>query len=229
MADERCSTLKDELERLPWVAVYVIDVGELAPHDVGITDVTLSRQSLAEGSSLTIEAALSAIGIEESEKTVELSMLGRDGKLIPQGKHPVKVGGQQGARVQMHVANLQGPIVHGELRLLSSDPLPMNDVRHFTLEIKPPPKVLLVSPSNAVADYLKDALMPEDLVKAGKARYRVDDIRPSKLTGTRFNDYSVVVLNSVPAVSDTTWKSLQKFVSNGGGLAVFLGSSGADQ
>lgn len=217
--------LKEELERLPWVAVYVIDVGELAPHDVGITDVTLSRQSLSEGSSLTIEAALSAIGVEESEKTVELSMLGRDGKLIPQGKQAVKVGGQQGARVQMHVANLQGPVVHGELRLLSSDPLPMNDVRHFTLEIKPPPKVLLVSPSNAVADYLKDALMPEDLVKAGKARYRVDDIRPSKLTGTRFNNYSVVVLNSVPTVSDATWKSLQKFVSNGGGLAVFLGSS----
>ncbi len=221
--------LKDELERIPWVAVYVIDVGELAPHDVGITAVTLSRQSLSEGSSLTIEAALSAIGVEESEKTVELSMLGRDGKLIPQGKQSVKVGGQQGARVQMHVANLQGPVVHGELRLLSSDPLPMNDVRHFTLEIKPPPKVLLVSPSEKIASLLSGVLSHEDERKSGKVRFLLDEARPAKLSETKLGNYSVVVLNSVPSLTETTWKSLHKFVNNGGGLAVFVGSNGLSE
>lgn len=217
--------LKDELDRIPWVAVYVIDVGELAPHDVGITDVALSRQSLAEGSSLTIEAALSTIGVEESEKTVELSMLGRDGKLIPQGKKAVKVGGRQGARVQMHVANLQGPVVHGELRLLSGDPLPMNDVRHFTLEIKPPARVLLVSASTRVAELLSSVLVTEDDQRSGQARFQLDEILPGKLSEMKLGNYSVVVLNSVPSLTETIWKSLQKFVNNGGGLAVFVGSN----
>lgn len=217
--------LKDDLERLSWVGVYVIDVGEATPHDVGITEISLSRQTVSEGSSLTIEAALTAIGIEEAERTVELSLVGRDGNLIPQGKHTVNVRGQQGARVQIPVANLQGPVQHGELRLLASDPLPMNDVRHFTVEIKPPPRVLLVSPSAAVGDYLKEALAPAGLEKSGKARYQVEELRPAKLLGTRFGDYSVVVLNSVPVVSEATWKSLHKYVSNGGGLAVILGSS----
>ena len=217
--------LKDDLERLKWVGVYVIDVGELAPHDVGITDIRLSRQSVAEGSALTIEAALSAIGVEESEKTVELSLIGRDGKLIPQGKQSVKVGGQQGARVQIPVTSLQGPVQHGELRLLSSDPLPMNDVRHFTVEIKPPPKVLLVSPNDNVADLLSEILATDDERKAKKFRYLVTSVAPAKLSTIRFGEYSVVVLNSVPALSESTWKSLHKFVSNGVGLAVFLGSN----
>jgi hypothetical protein len=218
--------LKDELTRLPWVAVYVIDVGELAPHDVGITDVTLTRQSISEGSSLTVEAAISAIGVEEGEKTVELSLIGRDGKRIPSGQQAVRVGGQQGARVQIPIANLQGPVQHGELRLLSSDPLAMNDVRYFTVEIKPPPKVLLVSPTPAVASLLSEMLAMEDERKAKKFRYLLDDVPPAKLANIKFGDYSVVVLNSVPSLSDATWKSLHKFVSNGGGLAVILGSNG---
>ena len=218
--------LKDELTRLPWVAVYVIDVGELAPHDVGITDVKLTRQSISEGSSLTVEAAISAIGVEEGEKTVELSLISRDGKRIPSGQQPVKVGGQQGARVQIDIANLQGPVQHGELRLLSSDPLSMNDVRYFTVEIKPPPKVLLVSPTPGVANMLSEMLATDDERKAKKFRFLLDDVQPAKLANLKFSDYSVVVLNSIPSLSDATWKSLHKFVSNGGGLAVILGSNG---
>ncbi|MBC7815326.1 MAG: VWA domain-containing protein, partial [Planctomycetaceae bacterium] len=221
--------LKDELQRLPWVAVYVIDVGELAPHDVGITDVTLSRQSISEGSSLTVEATISAIGVEESEKTVELSLISRDGKRIPSGQQPVKVAGQQGARVQIPIANLQGPVQHGELRLLASDPLAMNDVRYFTVEIKPPPKVLLVSPTASVGELLTGMLATDDERKAKKFRFRLDEVRPAQLSNIKFGDYSVVVLNSVPSLSDSTWKSLHKFVSNGGGLAVILGSNGLQE
>ncbi len=217
--------LKDELTRLPWVAVYVIDVGELAPHDVGITDVMLTRQSISEGSSLTVEAAISAIGVEEGEKTVELSLISRDGKRIPSGQQSVRVGGQQGARVQIPIANLQGPVQHGELRLLSSDPLSMNDVRYFTVEIKPPPKVLLVSPTPAVANLLSEMLATDDERKTKKFRFLLNDVQPAKLANIKFSDYSVVVLNSVQELSDPTWKSLHKFVSNGGGLAVILGSN----
>ncbi|HLQ45298.1 MAG TPA: BatA domain-containing protein, partial [Planctomycetaceae bacterium] len=217
--------LKEELDRTPWVAAYVIDVGETHPKDVGITEVLLSRQSVPDGGTLTIDATLSAIGVEESERTVELSLQSRDGKLVKQRQQPVKIGGQTGAKVRLPVENLQGPVQHGELRLLSSDPLLMNDVRYFTVEVKPPPNVLLVFPSLAVGDYLKEALAPPGLEQAGKARYRVTGLLATKLGGTKLSDYSVVVLNSVPAPSDATWKSLHKYVSNGGGLAVFLGSA----
>ena len=217
--------LKEELDRSKWGAIYVIDVGETKPQDIGITELSLSRQSVPLGGSLTVDVALSSIGVEESEKTVELSLLSRDGKLIKQDQQPIKVSGSTGARVQLSVGSLQGPIQHGEVRLLSSDPLAMNDVRYFTVEVKPPPKILLVAPNAVVGDYLKEALAPPDIVKAGKARYEVTEIFPVKLATTKFNDYSVVVLNSVPAPGDVVWKALHKYVSNGGGLAVFLGSA----
>jgi hypothetical protein len=219
--------LKEELQRLSWIGVYVIDVGETAPRDVGITDLSLSRETIPEGGSLTVEATVSVIGLEESEKTIEFLLRGRDGRLLKQGQQSIPVGGhgQQGARVPLTLGNLSGPVQHGEVRLVASDPLPMNDVRYFTVAVKPPPKVLLVAPNAAVGDYLKEALVPTGIEKSGKARYVIDDIRPSQLAGTRFSEYAVVVLNSVPVVSEPTWKSLQKFVSNGGGLAVILGSS----
>jgi hypothetical protein len=217
--------LQQELKRLSWIGVYVIDVGETAPLDLGITDLSLSRQTIPEGGLLTIDATVSVVGLEESEKTIELLLRGRDGQLIKQGQQTIKVGGQQGARVPLTVASLSGPVQHGEVRLVSSDPLPMNDVRYFTVAVKPPPKVLLVAPNGTVGDYLKEALVPTGIEKSGKARYVLDDIRPNKLAGTRFSEYSVVVLNSVPALSEPTWKSLHQFVSHGGGLAVILGSS----
>ncbi len=232
------SLLKEELERLSWIGVYVIDVGEPEPRDIALTEIVLARQSVPAGSTLLVEATVTAIGFEESEKTVELSLLSRDGKLLPSGRQPVKIGAKAGVesqsrerlnyvrtRVQIPVSNLQGPVQHGELRLLSSDPLAMNDVRHFTLEVKPPPKVLLVSPSAAVSDVLKEVLAPPGLAQTGKARYEVEDIRPSKLAGSKLSDYSVVVLNSVPSVTEPVWKSLHKYVSNGGGLLIALGSS----
>jgi hypothetical protein len=218
--------LQEELKRLPWVGMYVIDVGETSPRDVGITEVTLSRQSLSEGGTLTVDAAVSAVGVEESEKIVELSLLGRDGKLLKKGQQSIKVGGQQGARAQFVVASLQGPVQQGELRLLSSDPLAMNDVRYFTIEIQPPPKVLLVSPSPRVAELLSGMLVTDDERQAGKVRFRLDDVRPANLANLKFSDYSVVVLNSLPSLSDANWKSLHKFVTQGGGLAVILGSNG---
>lgn len=217
--------LKEELDRLPWIAVYVIDVGEQAPRDVGITGVALSQQSVSEGGSLSLDATVSAVGVEDEERTIELTLVGRDGKLIKQGQQTVKLSGRQGAKVQFSVANLQGPVQHGELRLVSSDPLPMNDTRHFTVEVKPPSDVLLVYSEADSGTTFRDMLASPDDVKAGKARFRVTELSPKKLTGTTFKPSSVVVLDSVPTVSDATWKSLHKFVSNGGGLFVILGSA----
>ncbi|MCX7420486.1 MAG: BatA domain-containing protein [Planctomycetia bacterium] len=217
--------LKEELDRSKWGAVYVIDVGETKPQDIGIAELGLSRQSVPIGGTLTVDVALSSIGVEESEKTVELSLLSRDGKLIKQDQQPVKISGNTGARTQLSVSNLLGPVQHGEVRLLSSDPLAMNDVRYFTVESKLPPKLLLVSPTDQVAIPLKEVLAPEDDQRAGKRRYDVEDIRLPQLASKKLNDYSVIVLNSVPALTDPVWKLLHKYVSSGGGLAVILGSS----
>lgn len=216
--------LKQELERMPWVGVYVIDVGEASPRDVGITNVALSRQSVAEGGSLVVDATLAAVGVDDEERTVELSLVGRDGKPIKQGGQSVKVRGQQGAKVQFSLANLQGPLQHGTLKIVAADPLPMNDSRHFTVEVKPPPDVLLVSPENVGTDFRDMLAAPED-VKAGKARFHVTEFSPKKLATANLKPFSVVVLNNVPAVSEVVWKSLHKFVSGGGGLFIVLGSA----
>lgn len=73
---------------------------------------------------------------------------------------------------------------------------------------------------------LSEMLASEGERQAKKVRFRVDNVLPADLANIKFSDYSVVVLNSVSSLSDPTWKSLHKFVTNGGGLAVILGSNG---
>ena len=70
--------MKDELERLSWVGVYVIDVGELAPHDIGITDVITLKGTVASAAEKA-KAEQVANGIEGKKKVVnELKVAAND-------------------------------------------------------------------------------------------------------------------------------------------------------
>ena len=59
--DEVSSLLRDELERLKSVSLYLIDVGEPAPTNAGITSVRLSRETIPAGSSARVDVVLSTV------------------------------------------------------------------------------------------------------------------------------------------------------------------------
>lgn len=219
--------LQSEMTRMPWASAYLIDVGVERPTNVAISGVKLSRQTVSEGSELVVEVALDAVGVESAARTVELYLNSERGP-VKKGQSTITVDTQAGAKVAFTIPGVKGPLAQGEVRLISSDPLPGDDVRYFTAAVKPVPEILLVSESADDAAYLRLALAPTDLEQSGKARYKCKTVRPLQLESTNLDAYEAVCLINVRDPSTKAWDALSKYVSAGGGLAVFLGDSKMD-
>ncbi len=217
--------LRDELERLRWLGVYLIDVGVAEPTNVQIGIPTLSQQTIPLGGPLIVEADVSSLAAETEPRTVELLVSDGRGQSVELGQRDLTLDGKSGARVQFRLEGLKGPIVQGELRLITSDPLPADNSRSFTIEVKPPPAILIVAPPWGDAEFVRELLAPREFVALGRAPYQCTVIDPSKLAATDLAVYQVVCLTNVPVLEQRVWNALGSYVEAGGGLVVLMGSS----
>ena len=232
------SRLADELESQPNVNLFLVDVGDAAPQNVAIADVKPSRIRLSDDETFHVQATVSRLGdgrgetspadesiVTESEgPTTVVELLLRDSR----GK-PIKVDqqsiewGDEGPQV-LSFGPLKpefGPVVHGDVRLVSSDPLPFDDARSFTVEVRPAASVLVVSPTTAEATEWSVALEIQG--------FEVTQSPPNELGGLTLTDYAAVCLINVLSLPDNSWYRLGQYVEQGGGLAVFLGDTRIEQ
>lgn len=214
--------LQEQLKRLPSMNIYFIDVGVTTPTNVGLTDLSLSDQTISLGSELTLRARLNATGMT-GERNVELHVENNAGKLVKQGQATVKADPALPASLQFSLKGLLGPVRQGELRIVSSDPLAFDDVRYFSVEVRPPPEILVVADLKGDTRYLIEALAPTELVRLGKARYRCHYAVPEKLTGGDLARYAAICLVNVAAPQDAAWNALAAYMKQGGGVAIVLG------
>ncbi|HUG93733.1 MAG TPA: BatA and WFA domain-containing protein [Planctomycetaceae bacterium] len=213
--------LERELERLPWVYVYLIDVGVEDPQNAGITQVRLSSQTVPQGSDLSISAVVEGTGAGGGTRTVELHVGRTPDELTKRGQASVEAGAT-GARPEFFVRGLTGPMAYGEVRLNTSDPYPVDDVRYFTVAVVPPPEVLVVGESADAAVYWQYALAPPGLTVG--QRYQVTFRRAADLARAGDLDrFDVIALLDLAAPGEATWQTLAAYVERGGGLAVIVG------
>jgi len=219
--------LSRAVEERPWLGgVYVVDTGVTKPVNTGIASLDLSRQTVADGGAVTITAAVNGTGLKgEVAQTVDLVVLNAAGQRVPRGSAEVKLVGESEATASLVADGLTGPYVQGELRLRSSDPLAADDVAFFTVAVASAPRVLLVAPTASEAAYLVEALSPRQEVERGKARFRCDHLPPNRLSDAKLAEYRAVILMNVSEIRDESWNNLERFVQEGGGLGVVLGSS----
>ncbi|MBI3860723.1 MAG: BatA domain-containing protein [Planctomycetia bacterium] len=217
--------LRETLEQMPGVNVYIIDVGVLAPTNVALTDLALSDQTLPAGSLLDLRVAVSSAGVEPGERVVELWIDNAAGQPVKLDQATVKIDPAAAATVTFSKQAPAGPVVQGEVRLLSSDPLAFDDVRHFSVLVQPPSEILIVSETRGDAVYLLNVLAPPEIVAQGESRHRCKLITPAQLKSTDLAPYAVVCLVDVADPQDAGWNALQKFASQGGGVAIFLGAN----
>jgi uncharacterized membrane protein len=215
--------LRERLAGLPWLQVYLIDVGVVKPTNLGISSLRISRQTVPVGGRLVVEATIDATGIAEAPQTVELYVQNSSGKPVKQGESPVSLDSKAGTRIAFSVHPVARPISQGEVRLISSDPLPADDVAYFTVAVRPPPEVLVVAETRQEAAYWTAALAPQELVRSGQARYRTTYLPASRLAEATLDRYDAVCLMDLSRVAEDSWSMLARFVESGGGLAVFLG------
>jgi hypothetical protein len=212
--------LSKEIERLATVNVYLIDVGELQPQNIAVRRVALSRQRVPRGGSLVVRAAIDSVGMPPGERTAELHLRDGGGQSLTRDKRTITIEPGNPVEIEFQmVPDLVGPVVHGDVRLVSSDPLEADDARYFTVDIGPPPKVMIVAPDRAQAGEWALALNPGTEVK-----FDVEIVSPDALSTTSLPQFDVICLVNVSELADDQWYRLGQFADQGGGVAVFLGS-----
>lgn len=220
--DDSSQALRDELQRLRSIGLYVIDVGEEAPINVALTGLRLSREAVPAGGSVRIEAAVSATGQVKPEQTVELYLRSATGE-VRKGAETVKLDTGAEASVTFFPVDVSTePYTQGELRLSGSDPLSMDDVAFFTVHSVPSLKVLVVAERPAVSQYWVLAL--KNLAESGVSAFQTELATPEELSQRDLNAFDVVCMINARQPTDSVWQKLKSFVADGGGLAVFLGA-----
>jgi hypothetical protein len=215
--------LLEALNRNSAVNVYLIDVGILSPTNVAVAEVVLSEQTLAAGSVLDLQAVIAATGGEPGERVVELHVEREAGKTVKLEQQTVKIDPAAAVTAVFSPRLPAGPVVQGEIRLVSSDPLAFDDVRHFSVMVQPPTEVLVVADRRGDAGFLVNALAPPELVAQGESRYRCTLITADQFVNKDLAGFAVICLVNVADPQAAGWKKLADFAEAGGGVAIFPG------
>lgn len=224
---EPSSRLRDELAKMPWLQVYVIDVGIKEPTDVAITDVKLSEQAVVQSAALHVDVKLRGVGKQRADRNLTLSFIDANGRKITKGQAAVAVEPGLEVTHRFTLGALSGPFRQGEVRIESTDPLEADDVRYFTVAVNPRPNVLVVSDNRPDASLWKESLSPSDLPE-GAQWFRCTYLPTTKLVGTDLSRYDAVYLINVARPTAEMWKALRKYVEAGGGLGAMLGVPDGD-
>ncbi|MBS0262773.1 MAG: BatA and WFA domain-containing protein [Planctomycetes bacterium] len=217
--------LRETLNQMPNVGVYLIDVGVLKPSNIAITELELSDQTLPVGSPLELRVTVSAVGVEPGDRVVELWVDSGTEKLVKLDQSSVKIDPDTAVTVTFSRQVPAGPVVQGEVRLVSSDPLSFDDVRYFSVLVQPPSEVLIVCDQPSDAVYLLNVLAPEELATQGESRHKCRVINTALLPRSDLSKYAVVCLVDVADPQAAGWQALEKFASGGGGVAIYLGEN----
>ena len=174
---------------------------------------------------LSLEAEVDAVGFEaDREWNLELHVQNDKGQLVKREQRTLKAASGKPAFTTFVIGGLTRPITQGELRLVSSDPYPVDDIRYFTVAVVPPVSVLVIGERRDETNVVEQALAPSEYAKLGKARYKVTYRPASQMSKVDFKAFDIVCLDNVAAPTATVWSSLGDFVDAGGGLLVIAGN-----
>ena len=225
-ADET-ATLQERLRELPGVSLYLIDVGVTEPSNFGLGDLHLSQQVVAAGGSVEIETDVSSLGID-GQRVVELDLVGPDGKpqKISEQIQLLKAGESQ--TVDFRLTSLKAGTQQGFVRIVGQDSLAADDVRHFSVGVRPPWPLLVVAqqPTAETAIYLTEAIAPAEMRKRHDARFLCTVIDYKELadqTLAKLAKFAAVCLLDPPGLEPGIWQRLTDYAAAGHGVGVFLG------
>ncbi|MBI1346507.1 hypothetical protein GC163_09480 [bacterium] len=218
------NTLAAEIAAEPWLGVYLIDVGIEQPVDVGVVDPRLSRAAVGAGGQVLLEATVRTAATTPSDVVVELWHASDGGSLAKRDQQTVATSREQAGQVRFLIDQLAGSVVQGELRLVTTDPLPMDDAAYFTVKVLPPLKVLVVSETRAMTGFWAEALNALNTVGGS---YQVTIKTTAQLLDLDLQDFDLVCAINLACPPAEVWRKLKTFTNDGGGLLVCVGANSA--
>ena len=195
--------------------VSAVSVATPDANNISVPSVTFARAMFSGQERVTVSAGIANKGSAPvADVPVTLEMEGHQ----VQTQH-VKIGANAAASVTFTQFTLDRPIVKGTVRA-GTDPLPADNVFHFTVSPTAPVSVLVVDsgtrPESAL--YLTKALA----ISTSPA-FETDVMPVTRVSPNNFEKRSVVILNDVPFPPAAANGALKAFVQRGGGLLIAAG------
>jgi len=227
--DQSADGLQDMVTDLPGVTVYLLDVGVENPANYALGELRLSAQVLSSRSSLAIETQLHRSG-PQGDCTVELLLEDDGGDEQKRSEESFTLSPGESRQVTFRVGSLGVGTHQGQMQIVGQDALAADDVRYLTVEVRPAWPILVAAPKPArrYALFLTEALAPTVFRKRGQARFDCRVIELGELSKQTLSDYAAVCLLDPTPLEPAVWQKLGDWVSDGGGLAVFLGRNAGD-
>jgi hypothetical protein len=218
--EDGVQTIEAALAAAPDVRIYVFDSGVAAPKNASLGELKVRREILRPGEQLHIETSVAST-IGGDAPLVELNLTGEDGRLEKRGQQIVEFDGEGKGRVSFDVADLPLGTHQGLVQLASADPLAVDNSRYFTVEVRPPARVLLLAERVRDARLMREALSPS----AGGESTRFDCKAATfeKAGEEQLDNFQAVLLLDPGALTDELWKRLDEYAAAGGGVGIFLG------
>ena len=220
------AVLISDFQRAGWTGSEDVHFGEgytLTPvsvaspksNNIAIPSITFARASFSGQERVTVSAGIANKGSEPvSDVPVTLEVEGHQIQT-----QQAKIGANATASVSFTQFTVDRPIVKGTVRA-GTDPLPADNVFHFTVSPAAPVSLLLLTNPDRSdsALYLSQAL-----AISTTPVFKTDVVPVTRVTPANFEKRSVVILNDVPFPSAGAGGTLKKFIENGGGLLVAAG------
>jgi hypothetical protein len=222
--DDGVKEINEALVKAPDVRIYVVDCGVAEPKNASLGEPQLRHSVLRPGEALHIETDVTS-NLKGSPPLVEFMLQDADGKPQKRAERFVEFDGQGRGRIVFEIPELPLGTHQGSIVLTASDPLMFDNDRYFTVEVRPPAKVLIV------AEQKDDAMFVEYALGAslgGASRFDVTVTTFADLAKTPLEAFNSVLLLDPGAQSTEVWSQLWDFASAGGGVGIFLGHNAID-
>lgn len=227
--------LQTSLQEASDVTIQVIDVGVEQPTNTSVSDLQLSQSSLTPGSPLEIRTRVSQTGAAQST-TVQLFMESPDESppLLVDGQlqtPPVTVRGRQSVNLPENgdeftafsLASLPFGTHNGYLELDGTDGLECDNRLDFTVHVRPPWSILVLTSPESEPYFVTERLAPQEFRASGRAKFNCSVVPITQLSEQRLADYDAVGLLDPPPLDDSQWRQIENYARRGGGVALFLG------
>ncbi|HVU89858.1 MAG TPA: BatA domain-containing protein [Pirellulales bacterium] len=212
------------LAELPGLALYVIDVGVLEPRDLFLGELQLSSQVLARNSPLHVVSELDSLNMS-GDAVVEMYLADNEGQMQKRGEQNVNYTPGSTQALDFAAPGLDVGTHQGYVRIVGEDSLPIDNQRFFTVEVKPPWRVLVAAapPADYHAANFVEALAPADFRRSGHARFECEIVDFAELGRRPLESFAAVCLLDPPPLVESTWRQLSDYARAGHGVGIFLG------
>ncbi len=195
--------------------VNAVSVATPNANNISVPSVTFARAEFSGQERVTVSAGIANKGnAAVADVPVTLEMEGHQ----VQTQH-VKVGANASASVTFTQFTLDRPIVKGTVRA-GSDPLPADNVFHFTVSPAAPVSVLVVDSGNRPESVL---YLTKALAISTSPAFQTEVMPVTRVTPNNFEKRSVVILNDTAYPPAAANGALKQFVERGGGLLIAAG------